>query len=224
MNRPSLVVLVVLGLALHPRSAHAKEPDPYPAEKLRAPYVEAAFGLGFFTLKAKLDNAVNDDSDFGTLLMGDLRVFLAQTHGLGLRLNGLSGVSLFSDAPGSGGFLLDAIYAMRPSPEKGFHAVPSLMIGPSYFHYSAPPLDCEPVCDEPELDSHHAFGAVAGLSLDFHGGAPFGGLEVNGRYLFPIASTAASEWMFQLLLRFGGTFPLRKQDDTKAAPPPERWR
>jgi len=62
------------------------------------------------------------------------------------------------------------------------------------------------------------------VTKSVYGGAPFAGLEVNSHYLFPIASTGDREWMFQLLLRFGGTLPLRKQDNQKAAPPPERWR
>jgi hypothetical protein len=179
-------------------------------------YLDLALGLGVGTLTIALSDDTTHKT-FGSLVMADARVFHPTNHGMGLRLSGLQGASLFGEKA-DGAFFADLGYALHHEPRQDFHVAPSFLLGPSYVHYSAvdqddEPPDCTLGCEPSPLyaTSHHALGAAAALSFDLHGGTLFGGFDLGGRYGFALGGEPnRRNWGITVLLRLGASVPLRR--------------
>jgi hypothetical protein len=209
MRAVGFVPLVVFFIA---KSASAQSAEPF---------ADIAVGAGHGSHFIRSETGSTDDV-YGIAALLEVRVVSAAGHGGGMRVGGVSEVTLFGGARESL-FAIDAHYVYRAvEPREGFHVVPTLFIGPSYQRYSASyEANCFMGCSySPPADlhsrDHQALGVSAGASLDVHLGRPFVGVDLSGRHGVPLDNDEIqSASGYAVMLRLGATVGAKSEPEKR---------
>ena len=189
------------------------------------PYFDLAGGLGLGGVGIGLADGTQSKPS-STVYLLDGRFMLPFNQGVGLRISHFEELQIFEGTATSETTLAALGYVLRAGPQPGFHPVPAIFLGPSLSHYAAPNRDalCRFACElEPlEPTDHAALGLAAAFSLDLHGEALFGGLDIAGNYGFPLADRQVQvrDWALSVSLRFGVTIKARDLKKAPAKPEP----
>lgn len=193
-----IVILVLTGLMSAARPARALDVDLAPGT-----------GVGWQRIERTDASDRSLDGLAGSL---DLRLFHPSGHGGGVRIAGVTELSLFGGRTDAA-FVLDLPYAYRfVAPKRGWHVVPTLFAGPSLIRTSATYREeCFLGCTNsppPDLHAHDhlALGGVLGGSLDVHVGRAFVGVDLSARHVLAVSSsTVDGDDELLALLRVGAT-------------------